>query len=191
MTLTGITVVIHRFHPPLQKTDVNINHYLRLVMYKCSKFLPVHSLNLCVWWILRMIGWQTTHKITNNSHCLFMCVFQRHNTHQCKYLPFTLLPFRCPVPMWAIGAIVVVVLALVGCLGFCIYKKCFNKTKKPKKVRERKTGRGRRKQENEGEEGEEKKVRKGEVQRFCFIPDRTVPENVTGLADGRRWNKFI
>lgn len=85
----------------------------------------------------------------------------------------------------------VVVLALVGCLGFCIYKKCFNKTKKPKKVRERKTGRGRRRQENEGEDGEEKKVRKGEVQRFCFISDSTVPENVTGLADGRRWKKKI
>ncbi|XP_029913881.1 synaptotagmin Va isoform X2 [Myripristis murdjan] len=67
-----------------------------------------------------------------------------------------------PMPMWAIGAIVVVVLALVGCLCFCIYKKCINKTKKPKKVRERKGGRGRRKKEKEGEEeenkeGEEKK----------------------------------
>lgn len=64
-----------------------------------------------------------------------------------------------PVPMWAIGAIVVVVLALVACLGFCIYKKCINKGKKPKKARERKAGRGRRKKDKEGEDGEEKKVR--------------------------------
>ena len=61
--------------------------------------------------------------------------------------------------MWAVGAIVVVVLALVACMGFCIYKKCFNKGKKPKKARERKGGRGRRKKEKEGEDGEEKKVR--------------------------------
>ncbi|TMS15618.1 Synaptotagmin-1 [Larimichthys crocea] len=59
--------------------------------------------------------------------------------------------------MWAVGAIVVVVLALVACMGFCIYKKCINKGKKPKKVRERKGGRGRRKKDKEGEEGEEKK----------------------------------
>uniref|UniRef100_A0A8C6KFH8 Synaptotagmin Va n=1 Tax=Nothobranchius furzeri TaxID=105023 RepID=A0A8C6KFH8_NOTFU len=64
-----------------------------------------------------------------------------------------------PMPMWAVGAIVVVVLALVACLVFCIYKKCFNKTKKPK-ARERKGGgRGRRKKEKEGEDAEEKKVR--------------------------------
>nr|XP_057904795.1 synaptotagmin Va isoform X1 [Doryrhamphus excisus]XP_057904796.1 synaptotagmin Va isoform X1 [Doryrhamphus excisus] len=61
------------------------------------------------------------------------------------------------MPMWAVGAIVVVVLALVVCMGFCIYKKCFNKGKKPKKVRERKGGRGRRKKETDGEEGDEKK----------------------------------
>ncbi|XP_054615059.1 synaptotagmin Va isoform X1 [Dunckerocampus dactyliophorus] len=61
------------------------------------------------------------------------------------------------MPMWAVGAIVVVVLALVACMAFCIYKKCFNKGKKPKKVRERKGGRGRRKKETEGEDGEEKK----------------------------------
>ncbi|XP_051904523.1 synaptotagmin Va [Hippocampus zosterae] len=61
------------------------------------------------------------------------------------------------MPMWAVGAIVVVVLTLVACMGFCIYKKCFNKAKKPKKVRERKAGRGRKKKETEGEEGDEKK----------------------------------
>uniref|UniRef100_A0A3Q2XCL8 Synaptotagmin Va n=1 Tax=Hippocampus comes TaxID=109280 RepID=A0A3Q2XCL8_HIPCM len=65
-----------------------------------------------------------------------------------------------PMPMWAVGAIVVVVLTLVACMGFCIYKKCFNKGKKPKKVRERKAGRGRKKKETEGEEGDEKKVGK-------------------------------
>ncbi|XP_053707407.1 synaptotagmin Va [Synchiropus splendidus] len=64
---------------------------------------------------------------------------------------------KLKMPMWAVGAIVVVVLALVACMGFCIYKKCINKGKKPKKVRERKAGRGRRKKEKEGEEGEEKK----------------------------------
>ncbi|XP_049599880.1 synaptotagmin Va isoform X2 [Syngnathus scovelli] len=62
-----------------------------------------------------------------------------------------------PMPMWAVGAIVVVVLALIACMGFCIYKKCFNKGKKPKKVRERKAGRGRKKKEKEGEDGEDKK----------------------------------
>ncbi|XP_055367040.1 synaptotagmin Va isoform X2 [Betta splendens] len=64
---------------------------------------------------------------------------------------------KLKMPMWAVGAIVVVVLALVACLGFCIYKKCFIKGKKPKKVRERKGGRGRRKKDKEGEEAEEKK----------------------------------
>ncbi|XP_060882837.1 synaptotagmin Va isoform X2 [Labrus mixtus] len=62
-----------------------------------------------------------------------------------------------PMPMWAVGAIVVVVLALIACMGFCIYKKCCNKAKKPKKVRERKGGRGRRKKDKDGEDGDEKK----------------------------------
>ncbi|XP_062263551.1 synaptotagmin Va isoform X2 [Platichthys flesus] len=62
-----------------------------------------------------------------------------------------------PMPMWAVGAIVVVVLALIACMGFCIYRKCFNKGSKPKKVRERKGGRGRRKKDKEGEEGDGKK----------------------------------
>ncbi|XP_032392787.1 synaptotagmin Va isoform X1 [Etheostoma spectabile] len=60
------------------------------------------------------------------------------------------------MPMWAVGAIVVVVLALIACMGFCIYKKCFG-GKKPKKVRERKAGRGRRKKDKDGEEGDDKK----------------------------------
>ncbi|KAI9523753.1 hypothetical protein NQZ68_025478 [Dissostichus eleginoides] len=62
-----------------------------------------------------------------------------------------------PMPMWAIGAIVVVVLALIVCMGFCIYKKCISKGKKPKKVRERKGGRGRRKKDKDGEDGGDKK----------------------------------
>eukprot|EP00064_Thunnus_orientalis_P007789 superscaffoldBa00000884_g7811 len=69
-----------------------------------------------------------------------------------------------PMPMWAVGAIVVVVLALVACLGFCIYKKCFNKGKKPKKARERKGGRGRRKKDKEGEDGDDKKLIVGILQ---------------------------
>lgn len=69
--------------------------------------------------------------------------------------------------MWAVGAIVVVVLALVACLGFCIYRKCFNKGKKPKKARERTAGRGRRKKDKDGEEGEEKKVRNSWVEELC------------------------
>lgn len=77
-------------------------------------------------------------------------------------------PFISPVPTWAIGAIVVVVLALIACMGFCIYKKCVNKGKKPKKVRERKGGRGRRKKDKEGEEGDDKKVKK-DINRFCLV----------------------
>jgi len=56
--------------------------------------------------------------------------------------------------MWAIGAIVVVVLALVGCFAFCIYKKCLGGKKKTKKVRERKGGRRRVKKEGDEEAGE-------------------------------------
>ncbi|XP_059414144.1 synaptotagmin Va isoform X1 [Carassius carassius] len=60
-----------------------------------------------------------------------------------------------PMPMWAIGAIVVVVLALVACFAFCVYKKCLGGKKKTKKVRERKGGRRRMKKEGEEEAGEE------------------------------------
>uniref|UniRef100_A0A8C1BUC0 Synaptotagmin Va n=2 Tax=Cyprinus carpio TaxID=7962 RepID=A0A8C1BUC0_CYPCA len=59
------------------------------------------------------------------------------------------------LPMWAIGAIVVVMLALVCCFAFCIYKKCLGGKKKAKKVRERKGGRKRMKKEGEEETGEE------------------------------------
>ncbi|KAI2666270.1 Synaptotagmin-1 [Labeo rohita] len=66
-----------------------------------------------------------------------------------------------PMPMWAIGAIVVVVLALVGCFAFCIYKKCLGGKKKTKKVRERKGGRRRMKKEGD-EEGGEEQAKEGE-----------------------------
>lgn len=56
--------------------------------------------------------------------------------------------------MWAVGAIVVVVLVLVACFIFCVFKKCCGKKKKPKKVRERKAGRRRKEKEGEGEAGE-------------------------------------
>ncbi|XP_073696490.1 synaptotagmin Va isoform X1 [Garra rufa] len=62
---------------------------------------------------------------------------------------------KIKLPMWAIGAIVVVVLALVGCFAFCIYKKCLGGKKKTKKVRERKGGRRRMKKEGNEEAGEE------------------------------------
>ncbi|KAL6476607.1 hypothetical protein MHYP_G00151060 [Metynnis hypsauchen] len=75
-----------------------------------------------------------------------------------------------PMPMWAIGAIVVVGLALVGCFAFCIYKKCLGGKKKAKKVRERKAGRRRRKKEGEGEEdAEEAKPEEGEEKEQEFF----------------------
>lgn len=61
------------------------------------------------------------------------------------------------VPAWAVGAMVMLLLALVGCCAFCIVKKCISKKKKAKKARERKTGQRRRKGA-EGE-GDEAKVR--------------------------------
>uniref|UniRef100_A0AAX7V0I4 C2 domain-containing protein n=1 Tax=Astatotilapia calliptera TaxID=8154 RepID=A0AAX7V0I4_ASTCA len=56
------------------------------------------------------------------------------------------------IPMWAVGAIVVVVLVLVACFIFCIFKKCFGKKKKPKKAREGKAGRRRKAKEEEKEQ---------------------------------------
>lgn len=66
----------------------------------------------------------------------------------------SLLSVLLTVPMWAVGAIVVLVLVLVACFVFCVFKKCFGKKKKPKKVRERKAGRRRKEKEGEGETGE-------------------------------------
>uniref|UniRef100_A0A3P8WXV6 Synaptotagmin-1-like n=1 Tax=Cynoglossus semilaevis TaxID=244447 RepID=A0A3P8WXV6_CYNSE len=59
-----------------------------------------------------------------------------------------------PIPMWAVGGIVVVVLVLVACVIICMIKKCFGKKKKPKKVRESKTGRRKKRKDDEGETGE-------------------------------------
>ncbi|XP_072549685.1 synaptotagmin Va [Salminus brasiliensis] len=75
---------------------------------------------------------------------------------------------KIKLPMWAIGAIVVVVLALVGCLAFCIYKKCLGGKKKAKKVRERKGGRRRRKKEGDGDDGEEEAKQEEEKEQEFF-----------------------
>ncbi|XP_070707323.1 synaptotagmin-A-like [Pempheris klunzingeri] len=69
----------------------------------------------------------------------------------------SLLELARRFPTWAVGAIVVVVLVLVACCIFCVFKKCFGKKKKPKKVRERKAGRRRKEKEGEGEAGEKVK----------------------------------
>ncbi|XP_031417151.1 synaptotagmin Vb [Clupea harengus] len=67
------------------------------------------------------------------------------------------LPKHSRMPMWAVGAIVVVVLALAGCFAFCVFKKCFGEKKKSKKARERKGGGRRRKKGDQGEgDGEQK-----------------------------------
>ncbi|XP_026856979.2 synaptotagmin Vb isoform X1 [Electrophorus electricus] len=64
-----------------------------------------------------------------------------------------------PLPMWAVGAIVVVLLALVVCFLFCAFKKCFGKKRKSKKARERK---GLARHRKNGEEGELEGVSKQE-----------------------------
>ncbi|XP_062874905.1 synaptotagmin Va [Trichomycterus rosablanca] len=77
---------------------------------------------------------------------------------------------KIKLPMWVIGAIVVVVLALVGCFAFCIYKKCLGGKKKAKKVRERKGGRRTRKKDKDGEEDkEEAKQEEGEEKEQEFF----------------------
>lgn len=75
------------------------------------------------------------------------------NNQRCKRLLL-----NSAVPMWAVGAIVVLVLLLVAAFVFCVFKKCFGKKKKPKKVRERKAGRRRKEKEGEGEAGEKVRV---------------------------------
>lgn len=74
---------------------------------------------------------------------------------------------KIKLPMWAIGAIVVVVLALVACFAFCMYKKCFGGKKKAKKVRERK-GVRRVKKEKEGEEEKEEVKQEEEKEQELF-----------------------
>ncbi|MCI4384677.1 hypothetical protein PGIGA_G00041510 [Pangasianodon gigas] len=56
-----------------------------------------------------------------------------HNFNDMKKKFFNELG-HLPMPMWAIGAIVVLVLALVACLTFCMYKKCLGGKKKAKKL---------------------------------------------------------
>lgn len=72
-----------------------------------------------------------------------------------------------PLPMWAVGAIVVVVLLLVAACIFCVFKKCFGKKKKPKKVRERKAGRRRvaKGDDEEGKDNKEGEEKKGEEEK--------------------------
>ncbi|KAM9457097.1 LOW QUALITY PROTEIN: synaptotagmin Va [Clarias gariepinus] len=74
-----------------------------------------------------------------------------HNFNEMKNKFFNELG-HLPMPMWAVGAMVVVVLALVACCAFCLYKKCLGEKKKAKKVRERKGVRRVMKKEKEGEE---------------------------------------
>ncbi|KAA0704988.1 Synaptotagmin-2 [Triplophysa tibetana] len=74
-----------------------------------------------------------------------------------------------PLPMWAVGAIVIVVLALVACFTYCMFKKCFGKKKKSQKDRERKRG-GRRRTEGaigeaEGEQKVEGEKKEGEEEK--------------------------
>uniref|UniRef100_A0A3Q1ICK0 C2 domain-containing protein n=1 Tax=Anabas testudineus TaxID=64144 RepID=A0A3Q1ICK0_ANATE len=96
-----------------------------------------------------------------------------------------------PMPMWAVGAIVVVVLALVACLGFCIYRKCFNKGKKPKKVRERAGGRGRRKKEKEGEEAEDKKLSDGYTLLFQLIVGILQAQDLAAMDMGGTSDPYV
>uniref|UniRef100_A0A3B5L3F7 C2 domain-containing protein n=1 Tax=Xiphophorus couchianus TaxID=32473 RepID=A0A3B5L3F7_9TELE len=67
-------------------------------------------------------------------------------------------------PVWAVAAIVVLVLVLVACFIFCVFKKCFGKKKKPKKERGRKAG-GRRRKEKEGDGESGEKVQEGDVKK--------------------------
>lgn len=81
-------------------------------------------------------------------------VFCLHLLRTGKKLKVPTSSLEFAVPVWAVGAIVVLVLLLVAAFIFCVFKKCFGKKKKPKKVRERKAGRRRKEKEGEGEAGE-------------------------------------
>ncbi|XP_028844787.1 synaptotagmin Vb [Denticeps clupeoides] len=103
------------------------------------------------------------------------------------------------LPMWAVGAIVVVVLALVGCFIFCIFKKCLGKKKKSKKARERKAGGRRRKGDEQGEgdgaqkeegekpEGEEQKEEQENLGKLEFSLDYNFTESqlIVGVLQGQ------
>lgn len=62
------------------------------------------------------------------------------------------------VPLWAVGAIVVIVLTVAGCFAFCLVRKFSGQKKKSKKARERKGGGRRRKGDEQGEGTGEQKV---------------------------------
>lgn len=82
---------------------------------------------------------------------------QQFNSLKNKFFDeLTHLPnHKLGMPMYAIGAVVVVVLVLVVCMGYCIYKKCFKKGKKPKKARERRAGGGRGRRKKDKEDGDD------------------------------------
>lgn len=70
------------------------------------------------------------------------------------------------MPAWAIGAMVMLVLALVGCCAFCVVKKCIGKKKKAKKGRERKTGKRRKKgAEGDGDGAQEEAEKEGKEEK--------------------------
>ncbi|XP_027019858.1 synaptotagmin Va isoform X2 [Tachysurus fulvidraco] len=73
-----------------------------------------------------------------------------------------------PMPMWAVGAIIVVALVLVACFTFCLYKKCLGGKKKTKKVRERKGVRRVMKKEKDGEEEKEEVKQEEEKEQEYF-----------------------
>ncbi|XP_029109752.1 synaptotagmin Va [Scleropages formosus] len=83
------------------------------------------------------------------------------------------------LPMWAVGAIAVVVLALVGCFAFCVFKKFISKKKKPKKARERKAGRRRKKGGEDEAEGEKKEGKEEEERENLGKLEFTLDYNFT------------
>ncbi|XP_060748300.1 synaptotagmin Va [Tachysurus vachellii] len=75
---------------------------------------------------------------------------------------------KIKMPMWAVGAIIVVALVLVACFTFCLYKKCLGGKKKAKKVRERKGVRRVMKKEKEGEAEKEEVKQEEEKEQELF-----------------------
>ncbi|XP_035380334.1 synaptotagmin Va [Electrophorus electricus] len=73
------------------------------------------------------------------------------------------------LPMWAVGAIVVLVLALVGCFAFCMYKKGLGGKNPPKKARKRKAGHVQRKNEGGGKPAQETKKEAGEEKEHAYF----------------------
>ncbi|XP_066564824.1 synaptotagmin Va isoform X2 [Amia ocellicauda] len=63
---------------------------------------------------------------------------------------------RLPIPMWAVGAIVMVLCVLVVCCVLCVLKKCCAKKKKGKKARDKKKEMNKKKEGEEGTNSTEK-----------------------------------